>query len=44
VLDPPAAVLGAAVTVYGGGFAPGAGLHLGLHVPGQALLPLPRHT
>jgi hypothetical protein len=34
VLDPPAAALGAVVTVYGGGFAPGATLHLGLQVPG----------
>src|SRR5438067_2710958 len=45
VLDPPAAPLGAAVTVYGGGFAPGAVLHLGLQVPGYPRSgwdPLPR--
>ena len=40
LVDPPSAVPGAAVVVHGGGFAPGAALHLSARASGQAPLRL----
>jgi hypothetical protein len=38
LLDPPVAAPGAAVSVHGGGFAPGALLHLSVRAPGRPAL------